>query len=126
MSKIRQERMSIQIQRILSGIIQQGLKDPRIDGSQISITRIDLSRDYSHARVNLSILGDAEWQGQQFKALQAAAGHIRSALAAELELRHAPELEFRLDKSIEHGIYISSLLDRIKQQEGSNTEGETP
>lgn len=118
--------MAIQIQRILSSIIQQSLKDPRIEGNRISITRVDLSRDYSHARVNLSILGDDEQQQQCFKALRQAAGHIRAQLAAALELRRAPELEFRLDKSIEHGIYISHLLDELKEQDGGSGNGETP
>lgn len=124
MRKIRQERMAIEIQKILSSVIQRDLKDPRIDGSQISITRIDLSRDMSHARVNLSILGDAEQQAATFQALQQAKGFVRSELASILEVRHAPELDFRLDKSIEHGIYISGLLDEIQQQAGNENEAD--
>ena len=123
MSKLRQERMAVEIKRVLSSIIQQGLKDPRIDGTQISITRVDLSRDLGHARVNLSILGDEEQQQERFRALQQAKGHIRSGLASALGLRHAPELDLRLDKSIEHGIYISALLDEIKDQETSGENG---
>lgn len=126
MSKIRQERMAIQIQRILSSAIRQGLKDPRIDSSQISITRIDLSRDYSHARVNLSILGDDGQREQVFAVLRQASGYLRSELAAALEIRRAPELEFRLDKSIEHGIHISELLKEINRPEAGGDEGEKP
>ena len=121
MSKSRQERMSVEIMRVLSQIIQEEIKDPRIEFKNLSITRIDLSNDYSHARVNISILGDEIQREEAMKALQKAKGYIRSALAQQLKVRHAPELEFRLDRSIEHGIRISSLLEEIKEEaKGSN------
>lgn len=121
MSKRRQERMSVEIMRVLSQIIQEEIKDPRIEFKNLSITRIDLSNDYSHARVNISILGDEVQREEAMKALQKAKGYIRSALAQQLKVRHAPELEFRLDRSIEHGIRISSLLEEIKEEaRGSN------
>ncbi|ABI68217.1 30S ribosome-binding factor RbfA [Syntrophomonas wolfei] len=121
MSKRRQERMSVEIMRVLSQIIQEEIKDPRIEFKNLSITRIDLSNDYSHARVNISILGDEIQREEAMKALQKAKGYIRSALAQQLKVRHAPELEFRLDRSIEHGIRISSLLEEIKEEaKGSN------
>ncbi|HBK53115.1 30S ribosome-binding factor RbfA [Syntrophomonas wolfei] len=123
MSKRRQERMSVEIMRVLSQIIQEEIKDPRIEFKNLSITRIDLSNDYSHARVNISILGDEVQREEAMKALQKAKGYIRSALAQQLKVRHAPELEFRLDRSIEHGIRISSLLEEIREEEeakGSN------
>lgn len=123
MSKRRQERMSVEIMRVLSQIIQEEIKDPRIEFKNLSITRIDLSNDYSHARVNISILGDEVQREEAMKALQKAKGYIRSALAQQLKVRHAPELEFRLDRSIEHGIRISSLLEEIREEgeaKGSN------
>jgi ribosome-binding factor A len=39
-SKRRQERMSVEIKRVLSRIIQEEIKDPRIDFSSVSITRL--------------------------------------------------------------------------------------
>lgn len=116
MSKRRQERMSVEIMRILSRIIQEEIKDPRIEFKTLSITRIDLSNDYGHARVNISILGDEAQRDEAMKALQKAKGYIRSALAQHMKVRHAPELEFRLDRSIEHGLRISSLLEEIKEE----------
>ncbi len=113
MAKRRQERMAVEIKRILSSIIQQDIKDPRIDFSTVSITRVDIPADISHARINISILGDEAKQTETMKALQNAKGHIRSELARQLQIRHAPDLEFRLDKSIEHGIRMSSLLEEL-------------
>lgn len=122
MSKRRQERMSVEVKRVLSRIIQEDIKDPRIDFSSVSITRVDVSNDYSHARVNISILGDEAKQEETMKALQKAKGYIRTELAREIQVRHAPELEFRLDRSIEHGIRISSLLEELKEEENKNSD----
>lgn len=114
--------MSIEIKRIMARIMQEEIKDPRIDFSMLSITRVDVSSDISHARINVSILGDNDKQKQTMQALQKAKGYIRTVLAKSLQVRHAPELEFRLDRSIEHGIHIASLLDELK--EGQRTKDE--
>ncbi|MGI6435430.1 MAG: 30S ribosome-binding factor RbfA [Syntrophomonadaceae bacterium] len=117
MSKRRQERMSVEIQRILAQILREQIKDPRVDFSTVSITRVDVSTDLGHARIHISVLGDEDKQKETMQVLDKAKGFIRTELARQIQLRHAPELEFRLDKSIEHGIRISSLLDEIKKEE---------
>lgn len=116
MGKRRQERMSEEIKRVIAQVIQ-GIKDPRVNSAAISLTRVDLSNDLSHARINVSILGDASKQDEMMNAISSARGYIRSELAQRLKVKHAPELEFKLDKSIEHGIRISSLLETLKDEE---------
>lgn len=115
MGKRRQEKMAVEIKRILATIIQEHIKDPRIDFSSVSVTRVDVAQDISHARVYISVLGDEAKQGETMSALQKARGYIRSQLAHAIQIRHAPELEFRLDRSIEHGLRISSLLDTLPE-----------
>ncbi|MDD2585210.1 MAG: 30S ribosome-binding factor RbfA [Syntrophomonadaceae bacterium] len=122
MSKRRQERMAVEIQRVLSQILQEDIKDPRIDFTTVSITRVDIASDLSHARVNISILGDETKQEETMQVLQKAKGYLRSELARGIQVKHAPELEFRLDKSIEHGIRISSILESLKEEEKNSNE----
>ncbi len=110
----RQERMAEEIKRLLSYIITD-LKDPRLNVTAISITRVDITKDLSHAKINVSVLGDEEEQNRTMQVIQKAKGYIRSELSRQLDIRYAPELEFRLDKSIEHGIKISALLDEIRE-----------
>ncbi len=116
MGKRRQEKMSVEIKRMLSAIIKDHVKDPRIDFTTVSITRVDVPQDISHARVYISVLGDEEKQSETMQVLQKAKGYIRWELAHGLQIRHAPEIEFRLDKSIEQGIRISTLLDSLHQE----------
>ncbi len=115
MGKRRQERMSVEIKRLISTIIRDSIKDPRIDFTTVSIIRVDVAQDISYARVYVSILGDDEKQQQTMQGLQKAKSFIRTELARELQIRHAPGVEFRLDKSIEHGLRISSLLDSLHE-----------
>lgn len=122
MGKRRQERMSVEIKRILATIIQEHIKDPRIDFSSVSVTRVDVAQDISHARVYISVLGSEEKQAETMQALQKARGYIRSELAQAIQIRHAPDLEFRLDRSIEHGIRISSLLDSLHINQGAEEQ----
>ncbi|MEQ8235778.1 MAG: 30S ribosome-binding factor RbfA [Syntrophomonadaceae bacterium] len=116
MGKRRQERMAVEIKRVLAAIVHEHMKDPRIEGKAVSITRVDVAQDISHARIYFSILGTEEEQAAAMQALQKARGYIRSELAHAIQVRHAPELEFRLDHSIEHGIKISTLLDSLAQE----------
>jgi len=116
MGKRRQERMAVEIKRIIAAIIHEHMKDPRIDGKAVSVTRVDVAQDISHARIYFSILGTEEEQAAAMQALQKARGYIRSELAHAIQVRHAPELEFRLDHSIEHGIKISTILDSLAER----------
>ena len=47
------------------------------------------------------------------KALENAMGFIRRALASNLNLRNTPELRFIEDDSIEYGVNMSELIDKV-------------
>lgn len=116
MSRRRQERMAVELKRTLSRILLEDIKDPRLDFSAVSVSRVELSNDLGHARVYISILGNDEKKQETMKALEKARGFIRSGVAEEIQVRHVPEIDFRLDRSIEHGIRMSSLLDEIMEE----------
>ncbi|MBO8158307.1 30S ribosome-binding factor RbfA [Thermosyntropha sp.] len=121
MNRRRQERLAEEIKRTLSMIIKD-LKDPRVDFTRVSVTRVELTNDLSHARIYISILGNEAEQKEIMEVIQKAKGFIRSRLASEIQLRHAPDIDLRLDKSIEHGIRISSLLNEINKREEKKQE----
>lgn len=105
----RSRRIAEQIQRELSGIIRLELKDPRV--GMITITDVEVTQDYSHAKVFFTQLGDADKAGEVTNALQHAAGFLRSQLAHRLKLRVVPELHFKYDVSVERGMRLSRLID---------------
>ena len=117
MAKIRVGRVSEQIKKELSHIIQQELKDPRI--GFITVTGVETTGDLSQARVYLSVLGSDEQKEATLKALASGTGFLRSELGKRMKLRHTPELLFKFDSSIEYGSRIESLLEDINRGNSS-------
>ena len=109
MSPARLARIADQIQRELSELIREGLRDPRV--KLVTITGVELARDQSHAKVFFTTLGTAEEAQACGDGLERAAGFLRGGLAHRLSTRTVPELHFAYDDSIERGVRLSRLID---------------
>lgn len=105
----RGRRIADQIQRELSEIIRLELKDPRI--GLITITDVEVTQDNAHAKVFFTALGEPVQQEAATRALEHAAGFLRSTLAKRIQLRTVPQLHFHYDISIERGMRLSRLID---------------
>jgi len=105
----RTRRIAEQIQREISDIIRLELNDPRV--GMITITDVDVSPDYSHAKIFFTLLGNEGKIEETGRALQHAAGFLRTRLAHSLKLRTTPELRFEYDSSVERGMRLSRLID---------------
>ena len=77
----RKNRISEEIRKVVSELLMNGIKDPRVS-SMTTITKV-------------SVTGD---------------------------LRYIPEPIFHLDNSIEQGIYISKLIEKVKEDEEKRRE----
>ncbi|WP_137938394.1 30S ribosome-binding factor RbfA [Chitinivorax sp. B] len=106
----RSDRVGQQIQRELPDIIRFDLKDPRI--GMLTITDVEVTRDYSHAKVFFTVLGDAEQQARTLETLEHAAGFLRNELGKRIKMRTMPLLHFKYDVSVERGMQLSSLIDQ--------------
>jgi ribosome-binding factor A len=104
----RTDRIAEQIQRELAGLIRLEVKDPRVQ--KVTITGVEVTNDYSHAKVFYTTLDGASKQLQD--GLERAAGFLRSQLAHAMKLRIIPQLHFVYDVSIERGSHLSQLIDR--------------
>ena len=112
MANNKLERTNDDIRFVLSRLLPQ-VKDPRVkQGDLVSITRVDTTGDLRYCKVFISVLG--ELNEKEFKkGLKSAAHWLRHELGQSLNLRYTPELIFELDKSIEHGAYINSLIEKL-------------
>jgi len=104
----RTHRVAEQIQRELAELIQLELKDPRV--GMITVTGVEVTSDYSHAKVFFSLLGDQERLQQALVGLNSAAGYLRSQVAHRMKLRIMPALHFVHDTSIEEGMRLDKLI----------------
>ena len=111
----RTDRVSVLIQRELSDIIQRELKDPRVGFCTIS--QVQVSTDLRYADVKVSVVGDKQQKRNSIRGLKSAAGFLRREVVQRIGLRHAPELRFELDDSVDQLMRIDRLLKRLHTQE---------
>lgn len=116
MNKKRLNRISGEIKRVVSELLQRGIKDPRIN-PLTSVTRVEVTNDLSYAYINISVMGNEEEKENTLSGLQSAKGFIRREIGNRIDLRHAPEPIFQIDESIEQSLYISKLIDRIHKED---------
>lgn len=115
-NSIKYSRMNGEVQRVLSKIIAQDIKDPRIH-PMTSVVSVEVTPDLKFAKVYVSVLGDEKDREKTQEGLLSASAHIRSRLAKDLNLRNTPELTFVMDNSIEYGITMSKRIDELKKKE---------
>ena len=104
----RPRRVGHLIQRQLAEILREELRD-EIPGL-VSITGVDMSRDLRHATTYVSLIGASDDVKALMDALKEHRHLLRSALSRSLNLRFTPEIHFRYDKTIEHGVRLSNLI----------------
>ncbi|WP_019140391.1 30S ribosome-binding factor RbfA [Noviherbaspirillum massiliense] len=116
-------RVADQIQRDLSEIIAFELKDPRV--GMITITEVQVTPDYAHAKVFFTTLKDDEESVRNTLAgLHKAGGFLRGQLGRRLTIHATPELHFVYDKSTAHGVELSKLIDEANATRANDAEEE--
>jgi len=110
----RCDRVSEQIQRELAELIRLEIKDPSI--GLVTLTGVEVSPDYAHAKVYFSTLDDAHLS-DILSGLKRAAGFLRHELGRRIRLHHLPELHFEYDASVAQGVRLSTLIDEAVESD---------
>ena len=105
-------RINEDLQRELSALIRV-LKDPRVQQSMVSITKVDTTGALRYAKVYISVL-DKDKSKETLKGLRSAGGYLRREIAGRLHLRYTPELVFEEDDSIAYGVKMFDLLRSLE------------
>ncbi len=111
MSSNRIQRINEEIQKELSDLIRE-LKDPRVQNTMISITRVETTPDLRYAKVYTSFLEESK-AADALKGLKSASGYLRRELGRALQLRYTPELMWALDDSITYGAKLLALINSL-------------
>ena len=104
----RKDRVSEQIRRELAELIRTELKDPRV--GMVSITDVEVTSDYAHAKVYFSTLAGSEQLSEVMAGLQRSAGFLRRELGKRISIHMTPQLNFVFDQSLERGADLSKLI----------------
>ena len=111
MASNRINRINEEIQKELSNLLRT-VKDPRVQDTMISITRVETTPDLRYTKVYVSFLQSEKAEGAM-KGLKSAAGYLRRQLGQSLQLRYAPEIVWALDDSITYGAHMLNLINSL-------------
>ena len=109
-SNNRTRRIAEEIRKIVSTMLINGIKDPRII-SLVSVTDVEVTSDLSYAYIYVSILGGDE--ESTLDGLKSACGYIRREVGKNIKIRHTPEIIFKIDDSLLKGMYMDELIKKV-------------
>jgi ribosome-binding factor A len=113
----RADRIRKAMLREFSDILLREIKEPRLMDVMISPTDAEVSGDLRHVRLFVSIRGDETLQKEIMEILKGYIPKIRSELGHRISLRYTPEIDIRLDTSLERGARITDILNKITRGE---------
>jgi ribosome-binding factor A len=112
----RTNRISEEIKKLVSHLIMNELKDPRLS-PLTSVVAVEVTRDLRYANIFISVYGSQDDKENSMKALQNAGGFIRKEIGKSLKLRYTPEPLFKMDQSIEQGMHINDLISKVNKKD---------
>ncbi len=120
----RAGRLGEEIRRITSDLLLKELKDPRLTERMVSVSAVEVTDDGSYATLYVTILGTSaaqnaseEEKAEVLAAFQSAKGLIRKEIGRQVKLRHTPDLQFKIDTSMEYGRHIEQIIDELGIEE---------
>ncbi len=128
----RTERIEEEIKKIVGTLIDNGIKDPRVNGL-ISVTKVEVSKDMKYCKIYVSMLGTKDKE-EALKGLDSAKGVVRKEIGDKIRTFNTPEVKFIYDDSMEYGQHIDNIIsslnishddDEIEVEDVENNETET-
>jgi ribosome-binding factor A len=107
-------RVDEAVRQVLSDAVSQDLQDPRI--GFVTMTSVKTSPDLRHAKVYVSVLGNATERAATMAGLQSAHGALQRRLARELRMKRTPTLEFLYDETTDRAMHLEEILRREAQE----------
>jgi len=118
----RVARVAALIRREISQLLINGIRDERVQQGIITITEVEVSGDLQHCKVFVSIYGEENEKNLVMSGLHAASGFLRGELGRKLQLRRAPEIVFQLDRGLEKGTSVLTLLESLDKERKVNVD----
>ena len=116
----RVARVAALIRREISQLLINGIRDERVQQGIITITEVEVSGDLQHCKIFVSIYGEENEKNLVMSGLHAASGFLRGELGRKLQLRRAPEIVFQLDRALEKGTSLLTLLESLDKERKVN------
>ena len=108
MNNHRIRRLEKRILQLLADLYFRELKNPNI--GFVTFTRCQLSRDYSHAKIFVSIYEGEDGKRLTLRALRQYTSFIRGRIAKTVRMKKIPQISFLIDDSLNKAEKIEALL----------------
>jgi len=119
MSSQRSGRVQEAIRQEVSSIIHSQIRDPRL--GFLTITGVELTKDLRYARIYFSVLGGDKEKKLALRGLNSAKGYIKGLLGDRIKLRYMPDIEFKIDETLERTRHIYDLFEKIRKEKKDDT-----
>ena len=110
----RPERLAEVLREEITEIVGYELDDPRV--LTVTVTDVRVSENLRDAKVYVMVQGDENEIKAALKALQHAATFVRQQVALNLDLRHAPHLNFVRDTVEENASRVAEVIQGLTQK----------
>ncbi|MBO4381098.1 MAG: 30S ribosome-binding factor RbfA [Clostridia bacterium] len=121
--KIKMERVNAELAKQISKIIADDIKDPRMSGAIVGVTKLYTTPDLKYAKVYLSIFAsDEEKKQEAYHTICRSKTFIRNMLKDRVQIRLLPELTFLVDDSVDYSIKIDKILNEIHSEDNNSDD----
>ena len=118
-------RVDEAIRQVIGDALASDLKDPRV--GFVTVTDVRTSADLSHARVYVSVLGEAETRSETLAGLDSAHGYLQGRIARELKLKRTPTLAFAYDDTTDRAMRLDALIEaEIEDAQPAGVQNSSP
>ena len=111
----RVRKIADRIRVIVAEMLERRIKDPRV--GFVTVTDVRVTGDTQQATVFYTVLGEEADLASTAAALESAKGLLRSEVAKQLGMRHAPSLTFVHDALPEDARHLDEVLARARAQD---------
>lgn len=113
----RIDRIESLLQAEVGHIIDQELENPNLPDF-ITVYKVKVSKDLSHAMVLITFLQDQTPQviEETVRELNHSAGYISRLVAQRIQLRRHPKLKFAYDATTHHALDMEKIFQQIKHE----------
>ena len=116
----RTDRIEEEIKKIVAKLIDNGIKDPRVNGL-VSVTKVEVSKDMKCCKIYVSMIGTKDID-EAMEGLDSAKGLVRKEIGDKIRTFNTPEVKFIYDDSMEYGQHIDKIISELNIQHDEDEE----
>lgn len=124
MKGIRPEKLKKMVKEEVSLILREKIQDPRIREKYLTVTDVEFSSDLKHVDIYIYVHNKEEKE-LVFAGLKSASKFIQEEIGKDLKLRYTPIVHFKEDKTLDRGMKVIEILNKIKDEESNRDNKES-